>query len=99
MPNAIKSVLNRLFHPLTNLVWILLNSALDGTWTCAIFTAAHFTARVLNNFDAHPSAKCAASTPRLLALDPRGSVAPKLEALQNLLPGVDVTLLMKYRNL
>ena len=31
MPNAIKSVLNRLFHPLTNLVWILLNSALDGT--------------------------------------------------------------------
>ena len=32
MPNAIKSVLNRLFHPLTNLVWILLNSALDGRW-------------------------------------------------------------------
>ena len=24
-------MLNRLFHPLTNLVWILLNSALDGT--------------------------------------------------------------------
>ena len=34
--------------------------------------------------------KLLASTPRLLALDPRGSVAPKLEALQNLLPGVDV---------
>ena len=32
MPNAIKSVLNTLFHALTYLLWILLNSALDGMY-------------------------------------------------------------------